>query len=145
MYIPFEQAYIAAMEARPTLSAEALNDGVAIVTNTTLVATLRTVTHVWRLVEQQHNAELIAAQGSKLYDKFCGFVGDLEGLGRALDSCQERYSDAFKKLSSGRGNLIRQAHLLHKLGVKGTKELPQALVREEERDDELQEDECTLP
>lgn len=141
MYIPFEQAYIAAMEARPTLSAEALRDGVAIVTNTTLVATLRTVTHVWRLVEQQHNAELIAAQGGRLYDKFCGFVGDLEGLGRALDSCQERYNDAFKKLSSGRGNLIKQAHMLHKLGIKGTKELKASCATQGDLDDEWQEDE----
>jgi DNA recombination protein RmuC len=141
MYIPFEQAYIAAMEARPTLSTEALRDGVAIVTNTTLVATLRTVTHVWRLVEQQHNAELIAAQGGKLYDKFCGFVGDLEGLGKALDSCQERYNDAFRKLSSGRGNLMKQAHMLHKLGIKGSKELKQAFSSQDDSDDTGQEDE----
>ncbi len=140
MYVPFEQAYIAAMEARPTLSAEALREGVAIVTNTTLVATLRTVTHVWRLVEQQHNAELIAAQGGKLYDKFCGFVGDLEGLGKALESCQERYNDAFKKLSSGRGNLMKQAHMLNKLGIKGTKELKQAFANQEDPDDDWQED-----
>jgi DNA recombination protein RmuC len=140
MYIPFEQAYIAAMEACPNLSAEALNEGVAIVTNTTLIATLRTVSHVWRLVGQQRNAELIAAQGTSLYDKFCGFVNDLEALGKALDNCQERYDHAFKKLSSGKGNLIKQAQRLHELGVKGTKELPQSLVSQSDHDEESQYD-----
>jgi DNA recombination protein RmuC len=139
MYIPFEQAYAAAMEARPNLWAEALDHGVAIVTNTTLIATLRTVTHVWRLLDQQQNAEEIAAQGGILYDKFCGFVSDLEGVGKALDTCQERYSNAFKKLSNGKGNLMMQADRLRKLGVKGTKEIPQSLVNQAEQDDDYRE------
>jgi DNA recombination protein RmuC len=100
-----------------------------------LLATLRTVAHVWRLAAQQENAAEIARRGGALYDKFVGFVEDLEGIGKGIVTSQKSYEEAVKKLHQGRGNLVRQAEDLKTLGAKASKSLPAPLV-EKSRDGE---------
>jgi DNA recombination protein RmuC len=53
-----------------------------------------------------------------------GFTEDLVKVGQRLSQAQTEYEGAFGKLSSGRGNLIRQAEQLRELGVKVKKALP---------------------
>lgn len=121
MYIPFEQAFLAALELRPTLVEEAMRMKVALVTNGTLLATLRTVSYVWSLHNQQKNAERIAKQGGLMLDKFINFVNDLKKARNAVESCHKSVDDAWRKLSDGNANLISQAKKLHSLGVEGKK------------------------
>ena len=128
MYIPLEAAFFAVVAHEPDLFAEALDKNVVLITNSTLLATLRTVSSVWRLAAQQKNAADIAQRGGALYDKFCGFVGDLENLGAALGEGQKQYDDAMKKLSQGKGNLVRQTEELKRLGAKASKSLPAPLL-----------------
>ena len=141
MYIPLEAAFFAAVAHEPDLFAEALDKNVVLITNSTLLATLRTVTSVWRLAAQQENAAEIARRGGALYDKFCGFIADLENLGGSLSASQRQYEDAMKKLHQGRGNLVRQAEELKALGAKASKSLPVPLL-EKARDGE---DAAALP
>src|SRR5207249_9474884 len=84
MYIPIEAAFFVAVGQEPGLFSEALDKNVVLITNSTLLATLRTVAHVWRLADQQKYAIEIADRGGKLYDKFVGFVNDLQDIGAAL-------------------------------------------------------------
>jgi DNA recombination protein RmuC len=133
MYIPLESAFFAAVAHEPDLFAEALNRNVVLITNSTLLATLRTVAHVWRLAAQQENAAEIARRGGALYDKFVGFITDLEDIGKSIGSSQRTYDEAMKKLHQGRGNLVRQAEELKTLGAKASKSLPQPLL-EKSRD-----------
>jgi DNA recombination protein RmuC len=135
MYIPLESAFFAAVTHEPGLFAEALDRNVVLITNSTLLATLRTVAHVWRLAAQQENAAEIARRGGALYDKFVGFVEDLEGIGKGIVTSQKSYEEAVKKLHQGRGNLVRQAEDLKTLGAKASKSLPAPLV-EKSRDGE---------
>ena len=135
MYIPLEAAFFAAVAHEPDLFSEALDRNVVLITNSTLLATLRTVSSVWRLAAQQENAAEIARRGGALYDKFCGFIADLEKVGAALGEGQRQYDDAMKKLHQGRGNLVRQAEELKTLGAKASKSLPPALL-EKARDGE---------
>ncbi|HYR57758.1 MAG TPA: DNA recombination protein RmuC [Chthoniobacteraceae bacterium] len=128
MYIPLESAFFAAVAHEPDLFADALDRNVVLITNSTLLATLRTVAHVWRLADQQANALEIARRGGALYDKFCGFVGDLDDLGKSIGASQKSYDEAIKKLHQGRGNLVRQAEELKTLGVKASKSLPSQLL-----------------
>jgi DNA recombination protein RmuC len=128
MYIPLESAFFAAVAHEPDLFAEALDRNVVLITNSTLLATLRTVAHVWRLAAQQENATEIARRGGQLYDKFVGFIEDLDGIGKALASGQKQYDEAVKKLHAGRGNLVRQVEELKTLGAKATKSLPAPLL-----------------
>ena len=86
MYVPIEAAFFVAVGHEPGLFSEALERNVVLITNSTLLATLRTVAHVWRLAAQQKNALEIAARGGRLYDKFVGFIDDLRGIGAALDT-----------------------------------------------------------
>ena len=62
------------------------------------------------------------------FDKFVGFVDDLEKLGQRLDQAQTSYHDAFNKLKSGKGNLIRTAEKVRELGVKPSKNLSAPLI-----------------
>jgi DNA recombination protein RmuC len=128
MYIPLESAFFAAVAHEPDLFAEALNRNVVLITNSTLLATLRTVAHVWRLAAQQENAAEIARRGGALYDKFVGFITDLDDLGKSIAVSQRAYDEAIKKLHQGRGNLVRQAEDLKALGIKTSKSLPAPLV-----------------
>jgi DNA recombination protein RmuC len=135
MYVPVESAFFAAISRETGLFAEALDHNVVLITNSTLLATLRTVAHVWRLADQQKNVFEIADRGGKLYDKFAGFVEDLQSVGEALDDAHAAWEKASNKLQTGPGNLIRQAEQLKTLGAKAAKSLPNLLL--EKADEEV--------
>jgi DNA recombination protein RmuC len=128
MFIPIEPAFLAAMRHAPEIYQEALKKNIVIVCPSTLLATVRTVAHLWRQEHQNRNAQEIARQCASLYDKFVGFVEDLDKVGQRLEQAQISYTDAVGKLKTGRGNLIRTAENVKKLGVKPNKSLPSKLT-----------------
>ncbi len=128
MFIPIEPAFLAAMRHAPEIYQDALKKNIVIVCPSTLLATVRTVAHLWRQEQQNRNAQEIARQCASLYDKFVGFVEDLDKVGQRLEQAQVSYSDAVGKLKTGRGNLIRTAENVKKLGVKPNKSLPSKLT-----------------
>jgi DNA recombination protein RmuC len=128
MFVPIEPAFLLALKTAPNLYQEALAKNIVLVCPSTLMATLRTVAHLWRQDHQNRNALEIAKQCGTLYDKFVGFVDDLEKLGQRLDQAQTSYHDAFNKLKSGKGNLIRSAEKVRELGVKPSKNLAAPLI-----------------
>ena len=128
MFVPIEPAFLLALKTAPNLYQEALAKNIVLVCPSTLMATLRTVAHLWRQDHQNRNALEIAKQCGTLYDKFVGFVDDLEKLGQRLDQAQTSYHDAFSKLKSGKGNLIRTAEKVRELGVKPSKNLSAPLI-----------------
>ena len=128
MFVPIEPAFLLALKTAPNLYQEALAKNIVLVCPSTLMATLRTVAHLWRQDHQNRNALEIAKQCGTLYDKFVGFVDDLEKLGQRLDQAQTSYHDAFNKLKSGKGNLIRAAEKVRELGVKPSKNLSAPLI-----------------
>jgi len=132
MFIPIEPAFLSALKAAPNLYQEALAKNIVLVCPSTLMATLRTVAHLWRQDQQNKNAMEIARQCANLYDKFVGFVEDLEQIGKRLDQAQSSYHDAFNKLKSGKGNLIKAAERVKELGVKPNKVIASNLLKHEE-------------
>jgi len=128
MFVPIEPAFLLALKTAPNLYQEALAKNIVLVCPSTLMATLRTVAHLWRQDHQNRNALEIAKQCGSLYDKFVGFVDDLEKLGQRLDQAQTSYHDAFSKLKTGKGNLIRSAEKVRELGVKPSKNLSAPLI-----------------
>ena len=128
MFVPIEPAFLLALKTAPNLYQEALAKNIVLVCPSTLMATLRTVAHLWRQDHQNRNALEIAKQCGTLYDKFVGFVDDLEKLGQRLDQAQTSYHDAFNKLKSGKGNLIRTAEKVRELGVKPSKNISAPLL-----------------
>jgi len=73
----------------------------------------------------------IARQGGALYDKFVGFISDMENIGKNLETTRKTHEQAMNKLHSGPGNLVRRAEKIKKLGAKATKELPANLLDNE--------------
>lgn len=128
MFIPIEPAFLLALKTAPNLYQEALAKNIVLVCPSTLMATLRTVAHLWRQDHQNKNALEIARQCGALYDKFVGFIEDMEKLGQRIDQAQASYHDAFNKLKTGKGNLIRTAEKVRELGVKPSKSLPTSVL-----------------
>ena len=130
MFIPIEPAFMLAVTHDRDLFMDAWNKNVLLVSPSTLLFVVRTVASLWRQEAQNRNAQDIAKRGAELYDKLAGFVEDMDSLGNRLTQAQKDYDGAISKLSTGRGNLIRQAEMLKKLGVKPNKALPTPMVEQ---------------
>lgn len=130
MFIPIEPAFMLAVTHDRELFMDAWNKNVLLVSPSTLLFVVRTVASLWRQEAQNRNAQDIAKRGAELYDKLAGFVEDMASLGNRLGQAQKDYDGAISKLSTGRGNLIRQAEMLKKLGVKPNKTLPAPMVEQ---------------
>lgn len=134
MFVPIESAFAAAVQADPEIFNDAFEQNIVIVTTSTLLATLRTISSIWKQEYQNRNVLEIARQGGDLYDKFVSFTEDLIDLGKKMKAAQGAYEDSMKKLYEGRGNLIRRAETLRELGAKVSKQLDPKLV---DRSDDL--------
>ena len=132
MFIPSESAYIAAMQADPNLWNFAYDKRILLLNPSNLITSLKLVSDLWKREYQNKNAMEIAERGAKLYDKFVGFVENMEKLGKNIDQAKNTYNDAFKQLSTGNDNLITQTVKLKSLGIKNKKNLPQSLEESSE-------------
>lgn len=130
LFIPIEASFSIAIQEDQELFSYAWDKKVVLVSPSTLLATLRTISSIWKQENQARNALEIARQGGALYDKFVGFITDMEKIGSNLKSTGKVYDDAMNKLKDGRGNLIRSAEKLHELGVKTKKSLPKNMLDE---------------
>ena len=128
MFIPIEPAFLAAIGHQSNLFQDALAKNIVLVCPSTLHATVRTIAHVWRQEHQNRNALEIARLCGAMYDKFVGFVDDLDGVGKSISQTQKNYDEAYKKLTTGNGNLVRSAQRVKELGVKPNKSLPNTLI-----------------
>ena len=134
LFVPIESSFSIAVQADNELFNYAWDRKIVIVSPSTLLATLRTISSLWKQERQTRNALEIAEQGGKLYDKFVGFVEDLVNLGKKMDEAKSNYSEAMKKLYDGTGNLVKRAEKMKELGAKTTKSLPQNLVERAEEE-----------
>ena len=128
MFMPNEPAFMAALQEDGTLWEDAYRKNVIIASPTNLFALLKIIDDLWYRDAQSRNALDIAEQGTKLYEKFVGFVSDLEAVGASLGKAESAYEEAMKKLSTGRGNLVGQCEKLQRLGVKSKKQISKALT-----------------
>lgn len=124
MFIPNEHAYMAAMSLDRNLWMEAYEKRVVIISPAHVISTLRLIAQLWTRDKQTKNALKIAEEGGKLYDKFVGFLQDLQNVDSSLNRARESYDAALQKLKNGRGNLISKVENLKTLGAKTTKTIP---------------------
>ncbi len=128
LFIPSEPAYIAALQGDPDLWNFAYDRRILLLSPTNLITSLKLIVDLWKRDYQNQNALEIAERGAKLYDKFVGFVANLDDIGEHLEKAQGKYSEAYKQLSTGNDNLVLQATKLKDLGLKTKKELPKEIV-----------------
>lgn len=126
MFVPIEASYSVAIQADNTLYDYALERKIVIVSPTTLLATLHTISYVWKQDNQSKNALEIARLAGAMYDKLCGTMDDFQKVQKSLDAAQNAYNETLKKLSEGNGNVLRTADRIRELGAKASKTLPQS-------------------
>ncbi len=135
VFIPIEAAFNLALQRDTTLYDAAFEKNIVIVTPSTLLATLRVVENLWKQEKQNKNALKIAQQAGRLYDKFVGFLEDMENLDNRLRQARDAFDAAENKLKSGTGNLIKRTETLKSLGARTAKQLPGAYAEIETVDE----------
>jgi DNA recombination protein RmuC len=128
MFVPVEPAFLMALQGDAGLWADAYTQGILLVGPTTLLYVIRIVNVLWQQELQARSVRDVMNRGSELYDKFVNFVSDLEAVGKNLRNADMSYANAMRKLSEGRGNLIRQVEMLKQLGIRTNKQIPRDLL-----------------
>ncbi len=136
MFMPVEPAFALAVQNDQTIFNDAFEMNIVIVSPSTLLATLRTISSIWRQEKQNRNAMEIAKQSGDMLDKFTAFVEDLLTVGKGLISVKDNYDKAMNKLTDGRGNLIGRAEKIKLLGAKTSKSLPPNILNRADQDNE---------
>lgn len=136
MFLPSEPSFSFTLQSDQSIYNYAWDRKIVLVSPTTLLATLRTISSVWKQENQTKNAIEIAKQSGALYDKFVGFLEDLNKIDKGLKSSQSAYDEAVKKLQFGSGNLVGRVEKLKVLGAKTTKNLPANFSEDEDNQDE---------
>ena len=132
LFIPIESCFSIAVQKDAELFNYAWDKRVVIVSPSTLLATLRTIASIWKQERQNRNVMEIARLSGEMYDKFVGFAGDMETIGKSIRHSQDAYDKALNKLSTGRGNLAVTAQKIKNLGAKTGKQIDQRLLSEVE-------------
>jgi DNA recombination protein RmuC len=135
LFIPIEPAFLLAVDKDPELITLALNHNIMLVSPTSLLVALRTINNIWQYEYQNQNAQEIATHAGKLYDKFVGFVSDMEKIGKSIDTAHNQYESAMNKLSSGKGNLVRQVEKFRTLGVQPNKRITAHMISKDDSDE----------
>ena len=134
LFMPIEPAYMLAVQYDPNLWNYAYEKRVLLISPTNLIAALRMIANLWRIEYQNKNAMEIARQSGELYDKFTGFLEDLQDVGVKIDSTRKAYDASMNKLSTGKGNLIRRVENIKSLGAKAGKEIPRSMLEKAEEE-----------
>ena len=137
MFMPSEPSFSFTLQNDNSIYNYAWDRKIVIVSPTTLLATLKTVSSVWKQERQTKNALEIARQSGALYDKFVGFLSDLEKIDKGLKTSQDAYNGAINKLKVGSGNLIGRAEKIRSLGAKTSKQIDTKYL--EENDKQIEE------
>ncbi|CAA6812122.1 MAG: DNA recombination protein RmuC [uncultured Sulfurovum sp.] len=127
MFVPIEGALALALEKDPSLYDDAFKNQILLVGPTTLLIGLRAIENVWKYEKQTQNAKEIAKRAGALYDKFVNFSDDMVKMSRQFDTLQGSFESAKKRLSEGKGNIVRQVEQLKEMGAKTSKQIPKEL------------------
>ncbi|MGY5351039.1 DNA recombination protein RmuC [Wenyingzhuangia sp. IMCC45533] len=128
MFIPSEPAYISAVQHDPNLWNYAYDKRILILNPTNLITSLKLIVDLWKREYQNKNVQAIIDRGAKMYDKFVGFIEDLDQVSDYMEKATHKHQEAIKKLKTGNDNLVLQMDKLSKLGIKNKKELNQNTV-----------------
>ena len=128
LFVPIESAFTLAMQEDQALFSEAFNQRIVIVSPTTLMMTLRIIHNVWRYEKQNQNAQEIAQRAGALYDKLRGVMEEMSKLGTSLRGAESAYQTAMKRLTTGRGSLVRRVEQFRELGASPRKQFPKELL-----------------
>jgi DNA recombination protein RmuC len=126
MFLPFEGAYLEAMDYDRDLFNIAFKNGVAMVTGSSLMPVLRMIENLWSVEKQSKNIEAIVRLAMCMYEKILKFLGSMNAVKSGLDNAQKSYEKAMDYISRGRGNVLKVVNDIRVLSgkEKTTGEIP---------------------
>jgi DNA recombination protein RmuC len=130
MFVPIEPAFLESLKKDDSLWKRAYDKNIMLVSPTNLMAVLKIVADLWRIEKQNLNAIQIAEKAGALYDKFFGFLDNMEGVKKKLQDANTTFDEAYKQFYTGRGSMINRAEELKKMGANATKQIPDKLIRQ---------------
>jgi len=128
LFVPVEPALLMALQNDGELWADAYHQGILLVGPTTLLYVIRIVNVLWQQERQARNVKDVMNRGALLYEKFVGFVTDMEMIGEAIRRADQNYASAWRKLVEGSGNLVGQMQKLKDLGIRTNKSIPKKIL-----------------
>jgi len=124
LFMPIEGAFLIALEQDGEFFKRAYENNILVVSPSTLLVTLRTIEHIWRTQRQEEHAKKIADEAEAMYDKLVLFVEEMQKVGAHIQKAQDSYDTSMNRLKTGKGNIIKRAENMVKLGLKPKKTLP---------------------
>lgn len=124
LFMPIEGAFLIALEQDGEFFKRAYENNILVVSPSTLLVTLRTIEHIWRTQRQEEHAKKIADEAEAMYDKLVLFVEEMHKVGSHIQKAQDSYETSMNRLKTGKGNIIKRAENMVKLGLKPKKTLP---------------------
>ena len=124
LFMPIEGAFLIALEQDGEFFKSAYEKNILVVSPSTLLVTLRTIEHIWRTQRQEEHAKKIADEAEAMYDKLVLFVDEMQKVGTHIQKAQDSYDTSMNRLKTGKGNIIKRAENMVKLGLKPKKTLP---------------------
>ncbi|HRI20532.1 MAG TPA: DNA recombination protein RmuC [Panacibacter sp.] len=128
LFIPIEPAFLEAVKADAQLWKYAYDKKILLVSPTNFFAVLKIIADLWKIEQQNRHSTEIADKAGALYDKFAGFIENLEMAGKKILEANSAYETAFKQLLTGKGNIINRVEELRKMGANASKQLPSRLL-----------------
>ena len=136
LFIPIEPAFLEAVKTDVHLWKFAYDKRIMLVSPTNLLAVLKIIADLWKVEQQNRHATEIADKAGSLYDKFVGFMENLDQVGKKLQDAGQCYDSAVKQLSCGRGNIISKVEELKKMGANAGKQLPAKMIADAKMEEE---------
>lgn len=128
LFVPVEPAFLEAVKKDTQLWKYAYDKKIMLVSPTNLLAVLKIIADLWKVEQQNLHAIEIAEKAGAMYDKFVGFISSMEEVGKKLGDAQGAYEQAFKQLSTGKGNLVNRMEELKKMGAAAQKQIPDKVL-----------------
>ncbi len=129
LFVPNEPSYFVAMEADNAMWNYAYKKGIVLISPSNLISTLFVVNSLWTRERQQRDVQRIVDTANAIYDKFVNFTDNFVKIESSLKKAMEAYSDAYKQLTSGKGNITRRLEEIKRQGLLTTnKQLPDYLM-----------------
>jgi DNA recombination protein RmuC len=141
MFVPIEAAYLMAIEADAGIFEDAFNQRVAVVTPSTLYATLKLIEQLWRYERQNDDVLQLIERAGRLHDKMANFIESFVEIGERIAQAQKAYDTSLGRIKTGPGNVIKQIDDLGKLAGKTQKALPKHMVESAALEDVSDKDE----
>lgn len=117
LFLPAESLLGIALREDPALLERSFARGVILATPTTLLALLRTISHVWRREAIADNAREIHALGRELYERLGVTLDHVRRMGSSLDNAVSHYNRLVGSLD---GRVLVSARRLAEHGISDT-------------------------